>query len=404
MGYNQVYGIVTAANKQALGRSAVSAIDTSTLIDVGGQVLDADHPANFAAFVYGLMGVINSTRIKAKSYNGASRVSAYRSPEDFGIYRRKIQPLKVRDVVANSSFTSQDADYYDGDLSVNWTDRLFGTMGGFETEKDIISRKKLARCFKDAEEMGAFISMLDTHRDNEIKASMESTETLARGTAMGACFASANTVVDLGYMYNQATGKAISKTSWRYDADFIRFAVVEMKRIIDRFKTMNCIYNNGGADRWTDDNDLVIDIHTDFTASLDGYLNNSLIENFMRLPGYNPVSRWQGTGTDKTFADAEKLIITNDNLGASAVAWSSYVSNSGKTVTVPCVLAYVHDYDAFANSIFDLRTVVGENPLQEMVTTVTKFDTGWAVDPSEQGVVFIVGDYEAVVQETRSKK
>ena len=395
MAYNQIYSIVTAANKQALGHTAVSAIDTSTLVDVGGQVLDASHPANFAAFVYGLMGVINNTRIKAKSYDGASRVSSYRNTEDFGVYARKIQPLKVRDMKENSSFKSQDADYYDGDLSVNWTDRLFGLVSGFETEADIISRKKLARCFKDPDEMGAFISMLDTHRMNEIRCSIESTEMLARATAMGSAFASANTVVDLGAMYNTATGKAISPSTWQQDADFIRFALVEIKRILSRLKTMNCVYNNGGADRWTSDEDLVIDVHTDFVASLNGYLNNTLIEKFMTMPGYNEVSRWQGTGTTKSYADAEKLVITNNNLGASTTAWASYVSNSGKTVTVDGVLLFAHDFDAFSHTVHDLRTCMGENPLQEMVTVVTKYDTAWAVDPSEQGIVFFVGEHSA---------
>lgn len=395
MAYNQIYSIVTAANKQALGRSAVSAIDSSTLVDVGGQVLDADHPANFAAFVYGLMGVINDTRIKAKSYNGASRVSAYRNAEDFGVYQRKIQTNAIRDVKQNSSFLSQDADYYDGDLSTNWTDRLFGLVSGFETEADIISRKKLARCFRNPAEMGAFISMLDVHRDNEIKCSIESTEMLARATAMGSCFASANTVIDLGDLYNTATGKAISPTTWQQDADFIRFALVEMKKIVSRLKSMNRVYNNGSADRWTDDVDLVLDIHTDFVAGLNGYLNNSLIEKFLKLPGYNEVTRWQGTGTSKTYADAEKFVITNDNLGADTSTWSTYVSNSGKTVNVNGVIAFVHDIDKYAHTISDLRTVTGENPLQEMVTVVTKFDTAWAVDPSEQGIVFIVGTHEA---------
>lgn len=394
MAYNQIYSIVTAANKQALGHSAVSAIDTSTLVDVGGQVLDADHPANFAAFVYGLMGVINNTRIKAKSYQGASRVSAYRNAEDFGVYVRKIQPTKIRDVVANSSFGSQDADYYDGDLSVNWTDRLMGVVAGFETEKDIISRKKLSRCFHNPDEMGAFIAMLDTHRMNEIRCSIESTEMLARATAIGNAFASANTVVDLGALYNTATGKAISPTTWQQDADFVRFALVEIKRILPRLKSMNCVYNTAGADRFTEDSDLVIDIHTDFVASLNGYLNNTLIEKFMALPGFNEVTRWQGTGTSKTYADSEKVVITNDNLGASATAWSDYVSNSGKTVTVNGVIAYAHD-ETFAHTVSDLRTVTGENPLQEMMTVVTKYDTAWAVDPSEQGIVFIVGSHDA---------
>ena len=395
MAYNQIYSIVTAANKQALGASAVSAIDTSTLVDVGGQVLDDNNPATFPAFVYGLMGIINKTRMKAKSYDGASRVSAYRDPEEFGLYMRKIQPNVIRDMAQNSSFLSQDADYYDGDLTPNWTDRLFGIIGGLETQPDIISKKKLQRCFKDVEEMGEFIAMLDTHRMNEIRCSIESTEMLARGTAMGAAFASANTVVDLGALYNTATGKAISPSTWMYDADFIRFAIVEMKRIVSRFKSMNRVYNPVAYDRFTDDNDLVIDIHGNFVAAMNGYLNNTLIEKFIALPGFNEVSRWQGTGTSKTYADAEKLVITNDNLNASTTAWSSYVSNSGKTVTVDGVIAYAHDIDAFSHTVMDLRTVVGENPLQEMVTTVTKYDTGWAADPSEQGVVFIVGTHAA---------
>lgn len=395
MAYNQIYQLVTAANKQALGRSAVSAIDSSSLVDVGGQVLDANNPAAFAAFVYGLMGVINSTRIKAKSYDGASKVSAYRNAEDFGVYVRKIQPLKIRDVKENSSFKAQDADYYDGDLSVNWTDRLMGLVSGLETEADIISRKKLARCFHNPDEMGAFISMLDTHRMNEIRCSIESTETLARGTSMGSCFASANTVIDVGGLYNTATGKAISPTTWRFDADFIRFAVVEIQRIIPRLRSMNAIYNNGGADRFTTDEDLVIDIHTDFVAALNGFLNNTLIEKFMALPGYNEVTRWQGTGTSAAYADSQKLIITNDNLGADTTAWSTYASNSGKTVTVPSIICYAHDIEKFSETLYDLRTCVGENPLQEMSTVVTKFDTAWAVDPSEQGVVFIVGEHSA---------
>ena len=164
MAYNQVYAIVNEATKQALGTKAVSAVDTTTLAEVGGQVLDSLNPATFPAFVYGLMGVLNTTRIKAKSYDGASRVSAYRNPEDFGLYMRKIQIDKVQDVTENSSFKAQDWDYYDGDLTTNWTDRLFGLISGFETAPQIVSRKKLQRCFSNPAEMAAFIAMLDTGR------------------------------------------------------------------------------------------------------------------------------------------------------------------------------------------------------------------------------------------------
>lgn len=393
MAYNQVYSIVNAATKQALGASAVAAIDTTTLAEVGGQVLDSLNPATFPAFVYGLMGVLNETRIKAKSYDGASRVSAYRNPQDFGLYMRKIQVDNIQDATENSSFKSQDWDYYDGDLTANWTDRLFGLISGFETQPQIISRKKLQRCFANPAEMAAFIAMLDTSRMNDMRVHIESTETLARATAMGSCFGSTKTAIDLGALYNTATGKATAPDSWQYDADQMRFALVEAKRIISRLDKMNRLYNNAGCDRFTRPDELVIDIHSDFVASMTGYLENTLIEKFIDLPGYNEVSRWQGVGT--SYGDTHKLIVKNDNLGVDTTAFSSYTTN-GKDLTIDGVLMFVHDYDKYALTIADgPRTVSAVNELQEMVTTVTKFDTAYAIDPSEQGIVFFFGTHNA---------
>lgn len=392
MAYNQVYAIVNAATKQALGASAVAAVDTTTLAEVGGQVLDSLNPATFPAFVYGLMGVLNTTRIKAKSYDGASKVSAYRNPQDFGLYMRKIQIDKVQDVTENSSFMAQDWDHYDGDLSTNWTDRLFGLISGFETQPQIVSRKKLQRCFSNPAEMAAFIAMLDTGRMNDIRCHIESTETLARATAMGSCFGSAKTAIDLGALYNTATGKATAPDSWQYDADQMRFALVEMKRIMARLDKMNRIYNNAACDRFTRPEELVIDIHSDFVASMEGYLENTLIERFIQLPGFNEVSRWQGVGT--AYGDTHKLIIENDNLGVDTTAFSA-LTTDGTDLTVDGVIAFAHDIDKYAMTVEDLRTVSANNELQEMITTVTKFDTAYAVDPSEQGIVFYFGTHNA---------
>lgn len=392
MAYNQIYGIVNEACKQALGAKAVAAIDTTTLAEVGGQVLDSINPATFPAFVYGLMGELNQTRIKAKSYDGSERVSAYRNPEEFGLYMRKIQIDKVQDVTENSSFKTQDWDYYDGDLATNWTDRLFGQISGFETAPQIVSRKKLQRCFTNPAEMAAFIAMLDTGRMNDIRCHMESTETLARATAMGSCFGSAVTAIDLGALYNTATGKATAPDSWQYDADQLRFYIVEMKRVIARLDKMNRLYNNAGMDRFTRRDEMIIDIHSDFVASMTGYLENTLIQKFIELPGYNEVSRWQGVGT--SYGNTLKLMVENDNLGVDTTAFAS-LTTTGKELTVDGVIAFVHDVDKYAMTIDDLRTVSAENQLQEMVTTVTKFDTAYAVDPSEQGIVFFVGSHNA---------
>ena len=227
---------------------------------------------------------------------------------------------------------------------------------------------------------------------NDIRCHMESTETLARATAMGSCFGSTMTAIDLGALYNTATGKATSPTSWLYDADQIRFFITEMKRVIARLNKMNRLYNNAGMDRFTRPDEMVIDIHSDFVASMTGYLENTLIEKFISLPGYNEVSRWQGVGT--SYGNTCKLMIENDNLGVDTTAFASYTT-TGDELTVDGVIGFVHDFDKYAMTINDLRTVSAENQLQETVTTVTKFDTAYAVDPSEQGIVFFCGTHNA---------
>ena len=344
-------------------------------------------------FMNGLAGAIMRTRIKAKSYDGGERVNAFRSADDFGLYVRKIQVDNVSESVENSSYKAQDWAYYNGSLEKNWTDRLFGKIAGLETKPTIVSRKQLARCFSNAGEMASFISMLDTARMNDIKCDMESAGVLARGTAMLEAFRgetpNANTAIDLGAIYNNVTGKATAPDSWLYDADFIRFMLVEIKRIIPRLYVMNRLFNTAGCDRFSRPEELVVDMHADFVASLEGYVENTLISPFLTAPNFNKVTRWQGTGTT-TGADAYKLNLSNDKFDFGE-------DESEETITskeVDGIVAYVHD-ETYALTVDDLRTVSANNALQEMVTTVTKYDIAYAVDPSEQGVVFYVGTHNA---------
>lgn len=393
MAYNQIYGIINTAVKQALGANAVAVVDTSTLAQVGGQILTDESGLTLEKFMNGLVGAIIKTRIKAKSYNGSSTVNMYRDAEEFGMYLRKIQTDNINDVTENSSYKAQDWSYYNGSLTKNWTDRLFGMVSGLETQPTIIARKQLARCFANPAEMAAFINMLDVSRMNDIKCANESAEILARATAMIDCGRSTNTLVDIGGIYNTVTGKATSPTSWLYDADLMRFSLVEMKRIMSRMKPMNRIYNNEGCDRFTDDNDMIIDVHSDFVASMEGYLENTLIAPFLTMPNFNKVTRWQGRGTadGASNADPYKVIIKNTDINFEPDPEKDPINQ----LEIDGVIGFCRDRDKLALCVDDLRTVSAVNSLQEMQTYVTKWDVAYAIDPSEQGVVFYIGTHNA---------
>ena len=393
MAYNQIYGIINTAVKQALGANAVAVVDTSTLAQVGGQILTDESGLTLEKFMNGLVGAITKTRIKAKSYNGSSSVNMYRDAEEFGMYLRKIQTDNINDVTENSSYKAQNWSYYNGSLSKNWTDRLFGMVSGLETQPTIIARKQLARCFANPAEMASFINMLDVSRMNDIKCANESAEILARATAMIDCGRSTNTLVDVGAIYNTVTGKATSPTSWLYDADLMRFSLVEMKRIMNRMNPMNRIYNNEGCDRFTDESDMIIDVHADFVASMEGYLENTLIAPFLTLPNFNKVTRWQGRGTadGASNADPYKVNIKNTDINFEPDPEKEPINE----LEIDGVIAFCRDRDKLSLCVDDLRTVSAVNNLQEMQTFVTKWDVAYAIDPSEQGVVFYVGTHSA---------
>lgn len=395
MAYNQIYGIVNSATKQALGATAVQAIDTSTFVQVGGQLLSDNNPFTLETFMNGLCGVIRETRIKSKVYNPLTRIKAYRDAENFGLYIRKIQRSNVKDVVENSSYKALDWDYYNGSLSKNWTDRIFGEIGGYETDKIITARKQLEKCFHNPAEMASFIDMLDGGMMTDINCAMESCDTSARATAIASCFASTNTAVDLGAIYNTLTGKATDKYTWFYDADLLRFMVVEIKRILARLKTMNRIYNNESADRFTNDEDLIIDVHSDFVAGMNGFLENTLIEKFITMPTFNEVSRWQGNGTTVSASDTHKISVENDHLDVDTTAFSDYTT-TGKELEIDGIVAFAHDIDKYSITCDDMRTVSATNTMQEQTVTCTKYDCGYAIDTSEQGIVFYVGDHSAL--------
>lgn len=392
MAYNQIYSIINAATQNMLGATSIAARDTKTFVDIGGQVL-GDDGVNIQAFMNGLLGVIRDTYIKSKSYNRREKISARREANDFGLYLRKIQRKNIQNTAENSSYKAQDWDYYDGSLTKSWDDRIFGKIAGYETTPIIISDKQLAKCFHNEAEMSAFIDMLYTGMANDVEVHAETTEALARATAIATCLQGSNysnTSVNLSTLYAAAfpDADAITSANWRYDANFIRFAIVTIKDYIERLKTYNQLYNNGGADRFSRDDELIVDIHSMFVSSMEGYLENTLIAPFIALPTFNRVTRWQATGTSGAFTDATRVKVDNTDY----VVDTSTDPDTTLSVDKKGILAFVHDIDKYAITVDDLRTVSARNALQEMTTAVSKYDVAYAVDPSEQGVVFYVND------------
>ena len=65
---NQIYSLLNATSKEALGESAITVKDTTTFLSLGNQVLSTD--ATKEAFYDKLADRIGRTYVKYKSYYG----------------------------------------------------------------------------------------------------------------------------------------------------------------------------------------------------------------------------------------------------------------------------------------------------------------------------------------------
>ena len=146
-------------------------------------------------------------------------------------------------------------------------------------------------------------------------------------------------------------------------------------------KVMSTLYNAEDIPRHTPDDKLVVEILGQFASATASYLESDTFHNeLVKLPRYEEVPYWQGTGTSFAFEDVSKIDITNSELITA--------QNSTGTISQTGIIAFVHDYDAVASIIYRRRTKTLYNPRAERMNIYMKCDKGYAVDLSENGVVF----------------
>jgi len=93
------------------------------------------------------------------------------------------------------------------------------------------------------------------------------------------------------------------------------------------------------------------------------------------------VTYWQASGEAFAFDDVSKIDIKNIHLAVSGTNETGEISQSG-------IIAFVHDYDAVASVIYKHRRNSIYNPRAERLNIFDKAEQGYAVDLSENGVVF----------------
>lgn len=391
---NQLYGIVNDIASESLGTAAITVKDTATLVSLGDVVLSS--ATNKDAFYNTLIDRCGRTVVAIRKYK-ASKRSVKKDDMEWGIVMQKIS-YKRKSSVENASWEkATQANPFDVEVSTEAVQKLFSVLGTYSYE-DSIPDYQLFTAFTDATAMAAFISGIMINMENDLALADENLCNLAVDTAIAGVLIKGNAVQKRNLLkeYNTlqtaAGGTAIaSAADALMNKDFLKYASREINKVTKQMKKMSETFNSEGMPRFTPEDKLVVEILSDFASATDSYLQSDTYHNeLVKLPNYEEVPYWQGVGTAAaayTTAELSRVNISNIHLATD--------ENATGTINKNFIVGFVHDYDMVSSIITRFRDGSIYNPRVERTNYFKKADTGYAVDLSENAVVFYLDADEA---------
>lgn len=378
---NQIYQLVNDAASEALGSKAIAVKDTGTLVSLGDQVFTSSEDVD--AFYKSLTNRIGRTVIAVRAFEIQER-SVMRDEMEWGLIYQKIS-YKPREAVENASWdTSKQASPFDIEPQTEVVQKLFAIISTYSYE-DSIPDYQLFTAFSGSSQMAAFISGIYTNMYNYLKLAESNLANLAVATYMAGAIAAKDTkpamARNLLEEYNTKFTKTLKAADALADSDFLKFASKAINDTVKQFTSPTTIFNSEGIVRQTTKDKLVVEVLSQFATATASYLESDTYHNeLVKLPRYEEVNFWQASGTTFAFDDVSKIHIQNAKI------------NDGTAVEQGGIVAFVHDYDAVASIIYRRRSGSMYNPRSERFNVMEKADKGYAVDLSENGVVFFIAD------------
>lgn len=378
----QIYSLLNTVAGMALGKAAVSVVNTEGLVSLGETVLSTTD--NTSAFYSALSSVIGRTysayRALPEMRNGLMR-----TPLEFGGILRKLDISTIARNIANDS--------WDNSASITETIKndataavchYYSDRGTFEIETKVIYDYQLKAAFTDESSMAAFIDMIFQDMYNGMELDIRNCENLTISTAIAMASRyelTTNCCINILYQYNQAFSKTLQAEDALRDADFLRYAAAEIKKHKKFMEDPSALYNVAGYEKWTPDSECNILVYEEFAANTATYLQSSTFHDEMvKLPRYREKSFWQGAG-DGTSASRTQVLIER---GATGYEVDTAVNG---------VIACMYDTETMGIMIDYVRTKSDYKPRYEHTEYYHKADWASYVAPGQQICVFYIDNY-----------
>lgn len=383
MKIEQVYELVNAVVKQALGDEAVQATDLTGLVAMGDTVLSSETSVD--AFNKALVDRIGRVVISSRAYQREG-IDIMMDTFEYGCIMQKItvQPMDAVEAPQWGLVSGKSVDQY-LITKADVKQKLFDGLTVWEIDITIPDYQ-LKSAFTSAESMAAFVDSIFMAMSNSLELQIERTSEMAVTNFIAEkIWAQAQTgntgihAVHLLQMYNEINSTSLTADKALVDLDFYKFATRQINLFIDRFRKMSKLFNTDGFVRFTPRDLVRVTMLADFTTGADYYLQSDTFHNELTaLPLYREVPYWQGSGTGYTYDDTSLINVT---------------TSDGHVVQQDGVICLINDIEAIGMTC-DNRRVRSSPPngRGEYTNYFSKADIRYYNDLSENAIVFTVTD------------
>ena len=385
----QKFQVVNDAIADALGENgSLTQLDTTDLVSVGKQLEDM-------GLLEGFFGALANRIVKTVYFvrvYGERQRSVLRDEHEYGAFIQKVY-YKMPDLVENpeykipqapvapaTEYTYKQSSPYDVDNVIEVSVNIFGGQGTFALEY-IRPVDQIRTAFLNNSEMIRFIDGMYVAAENKMKLAEEELTDMAVNTAM-AYDINGGLVRNLLEEYNDllpAGATELTADAAMRDADFLRYAAMEIKQAIDFMGEMSVVYNIENYETFTDRENLVVEMLSMFNAFSEIYLQSDTFHNeLVELPRFESVPRWQrlANSVKQSFEDVSSFSIKNGELE---------VAQKG-------VVCFIHDVEHVAAYFGHRRTWEKYNERDDLYIHGDTMRKGYAVDGHANGLVFVVAD------------
>ena len=391
MKVQQIYELMNNSVGEVLGRDEVVLEDLSNIVDVGKEVIDSDNVDNY---VKKLVNHIGKVIFDDRVYKG-NIPSVLMDSWEFGSVLEKIS-ADIPEAQENASWDLIDGKQYNQDVfyQPKVSAKFFNSKVTFEVPLSF-TEIQVKESFSNREQLNGFLSMLfnavekamTIKLDNLV---MKAINNMTAETLNGLDYSQTGVkAINLLAMFNTQKGASLTAKESYKDPEFIRFASYLISLQRDRMTKISTLFNAGGKERFTPEDELSIVLLSDFASSTNVYLNSDVFhKELTSLPNHETVPYWQGSGTGYGFDDVSKI---------------SVKTSTDINVTTSGILGVMFDTQAVGVANLDKRVTTNYNAAAEFYTNYYKMDAGYFNDLNENFVVFFVSDEKPVVAESTKK-